>query len=500
MEINSSSFFGNYRERIKRLALYEPLIALQNKNMRDLNNHKIDMYDLGLVSLLYFYECKLIRQKEVGLEALSTFLFKTAESRYQLDVKKSEAIAQEIIRTFRPSSGKRLFKVYYDWEKKREETLYYSILKAGRSDIASNKQYYELDEDGLELIFSTREYYSEFQISINQMLLRKQLEKGEFLSALRQIDEMQVNVESLYERIIKIKNDIARSVVSEDVYLRYKQLIDDIYQRLEFENKEFKELRAFVQTVLSDMKFKEHNERDKHIYRNALEVRRALEEVHILHDGLLKKCIEIQTSALMAAKESLYYSGVESFNFNSEIIAYIATHGTSLNRVRTIAKPFMPLEREETWSPLAVFFPQRIYRREKGDISFEFLKMEGVESEDGHLMELFYGKIMTLCLEALKGNNTLKLSEFIEMIRTTHEPLLRMRPFYSFWLILHQLSPINLLSDKEDQTHSLLKGIAQVLNNRYKGLTVLELKTVIEVEDSLWMSDLIMCLEEKYEI
>lgn len=92
------------------------------------------------------------------------------------------------------------------------------------------------------------------------------------------------------------------------------------------------------------------------------------------------------------------------------------------------------------------------------------------------------------------------MSDFIEMIRTTHEPLLRMRPFYSFWLILHQLSPINILSDKEDQTHSLLKGIAQVLNNRYKGLTVLELKTVIEVEDSLWVSDLIMYLDGKYEI
>lgn len=499
MEINSS-FFDNYRERIKRLALYEPLIALQNKNMKDLNNHKIDMYDLGLLSLLYFYECKLIRQKEVGLEALAAFLFKTAESRYQLDVKKSESIAQEIIRTFRPASGKRLSKVYYDWEKKREETLYYSILKAGRSDLANNKQYYELDEDGLELIFSTREYYSEFQISINQMLLRKQLEKGEFLSALRQIDEMQVNVESLYERINKIKNDIARSVVSEGVYLRYKQLIEDIYQRLEFENKEFKELRAFVQTVLSDMKFKEHNERDKHIYRNALEVRRALEEVHTLHDGLLKKCIEIQTSALMAAKDSLYYSGVESFNFNIEIIAYIATHGTSLNRVKTIAKPFMPLEREETWSPLAVFFPQRIYRREKGDISLEFLKIEEKDIQDDHLMELFYGKIMTLCLDALKDNNTLVLSDFIELIRVTHEPLLRMRPFYNFWLILHQLSPVNLLLEKEDQTHSLLKGITQVLNNRYKGFTVLELKPVIKVKDSLWMSDMKLCLEEKYEI
>ena len=68
----------------------------------------------------------------------------------------------------------------------------------------TNAQYYTLDDDGLELVFATKEFYSEFQLSINQLLLRKQLEKGEFKGALRQINEMRIDVESLEERILHL--------------------------------------------------------------------------------------------------------------------------------------------------------------------------------------------------------------------------------------------------------------------------------------------------------
>jgi len=44
-------------------------------------------------------------------------------------------------------------------------------------------KYYTLDEDGLELIFATKEFYTEFSLSISQLILRKQLEKGVTLGA-----------------------------------------------------------------------------------------------------------------------------------------------------------------------------------------------------------------------------------------------------------------------------------------------------------------------------
>ncbi|ETJ29377.1 hypothetical protein Q604_UNBC16087G0002, partial [human gut metagenome] len=73
----------------------------------------------------------------------------------------------------------------------------------GRADLQSNVHDYGLDEQGLELIFATIENFNDVQLSINQLVLRKQLEKGEFAGALRQINEMSLDVKNLQDRIIK---------------------------------------------------------------------------------------------------------------------------------------------------------------------------------------------------------------------------------------------------------------------------------------------------------
>ena len=500
MYIDQSTFFINYKERIKRLALYEPLLTLQNKNTRDLSNEKIDLYDLGLLTLLFFYECKLIRKKEIGVIELAQFLYETIHNRYNIDVKKCESIALDIIRAFRPANGKRLFKSFYDWENKKSDTIYYSILKASKSDLIENKQYYELDEDGLELIFSTREYYSEFQLSINQMLLRKQLEKGEFVSALRQIDEMNINVESLNERITKIKNDVNRNVISEDVYNRYKKLINDIHLRLEYEDREFKELKVFVRTVLNDLKFKQTSEKDSHIYISALKVSNALEDVHKAHDNLLSKLIDIQTSALVAAKESLYYTGVESFNFNKEIVSHFVANATPLETIRIIAKPFLSLERCEKWTPLAIFFPQRIYRRDKGDINLEFIDVLEENKNEIYIIELFYEKMMELCLKYISDNHELLLSDLIESIKIDNPKLLNLRNFFEFWITLHQLSPIKGFHSVDDQNNNIIINVIKQLKNRYKSICIIELNEILSINNEFKISNMKMILEEKYEI
>ena len=43
----------------------------------------------------------------------------------------------------------------YNWEKGKKK-LSIILLKASKSDIKSNTQYYTLDEDGLELVFATK--------------------------------------------------------------------------------------------------------------------------------------------------------------------------------------------------------------------------------------------------------------------------------------------------------------------------------------------------------
>lgn len=405
--MNNQEIFTNYKDRMRRLTLLDPLYSLQSKRSKDLNGQTVDMFEMGLMTLLFFFESKLTRNKETGVEELSDFLYKTLNTRYELDKKTYFTYARTLIETFRPPSGRKLEKTFYDFEYHREASVTYSILKAGHSNIHKNKQYYELDEDGLEMIFATSEYFSEYQISISQMLLRKQLEKGEFISALRQIDEMRLSVNLLKERMVKLKREINRNVTSETVYENYKNLIADINRRLELENTEFDALRAFVIETIQRLKNDLKIEKDREIYKNALRVNSELEKVHYMHNALLGESINIKKTALVAAKESLYYIGVESFNFNKEIVSRIVSEPLSVNQVSALTKPFMYLEKSLVWSPLAVFFPQRVISKTQEETSMVYADVNDESKQDLRLVENIYKQLMRLCVQYLKEDSSL---------------------------------------------------------------------------------------------
>jgi len=503
MELNKEAILGNYQERIRRLALYEPLIMLQSKkNYKDQDGNVINLYDLGLLTLLFFFENRLIRNHEAGVEELSIFLNHMTHERIKINSSGFDKIARSLIETFRPPSGKRLSKTFYNWELNKEETIYFSILKAGKSDLAANKQYYELDEDGLELIFSTREYFSEYQLSINQMLLRKQLEKGEFASALRQIDEMNVNVETLKERMIRITNEINRNIISDKVFKRYKELIEDINTRLTREGKEFEALREFVIEAVKRLKHDMSDEKDRKIYSNALKVNKELELVHEKHNGLLNDSIKIKTNVLQAAKESLYYVGIEAFNFNKEIVSRAVSEPLSLETVKTLAKPFMMLEQARVWSPLSVFFPQRVLKQDDGETNYEYASVKDSDKTDEErAIEKVFEFIMDLCLKYLSKDGTLKLSDLIEHIKEDEDQrILESRHFYDFWMVLHQFSPVEIHFENEDKTHNILVEAVKLLKYHYKTIIVVENKNVLRINERFAINDMEMKLEALYEL
>ncbi|MGB3367917.1 MAG: hypothetical protein WBA54_10530 [Acidaminobacteraceae bacterium] len=457
MENKKNDMFENYSERIKRLALFEPLYSLNNKRRNDKNGKTIEMYDLGLLTLLFFFESKLRRNTETGVSQLSMFLYECLNERYELENKDYIKLSREVIDTFRPTNGKRLSKSFYNYETSKDDVIYFSILKAGKSIIEMNMQFYELDEDGLELIFSTREYFSEYQISISQMLLRKQLEKGEFVLAMRQIDEMLLSVDSLRQRMIKMKKDIKRNITSEQVLNRYRKLITDINYRLESEHKEFEELREFVAETIRRLRSSIKVEKDREIYQKALSLNNALENVHNEHNQLLNESIKIKSATLISAKEALYFVGVESFNFNKEVVGKVVSEPISLEQVHMLAKPFLKLEIYEGWSPLSVFFPQRIYSREENIQNQNYLEIDEKPDLDKKNTELVNEKIMQLLVLYLGSKVNFTLEEFIDYIKVSdYSMILETRYFYDFWINLHQLSPINITYEVDDQTHNFL--------------------------------------------
>ncbi len=468
-----------YRERFTRIALFEPFHELKRKTMRDETNKKIDVVGMGLLCLLYFFEQKLGRNTKAGVRELAIFLEMKTDAVYSLSPSKWESLSRDVLQVFRPATGKRYSVTYMDWESGQEELVSFSFFKANTFDVKTNTQYYTLDDDGLELVFATKEFYSEFQLSINQLLLRKQLEKGEFKDALRRINEMRIDVESLEERILQLTHELKRNITSEETFQRYSLLIEDILLRLSMEHEEFEALQEFVNETKERLYYKDHTKKENEAYALILQISTRLEEVHHQHADLLHACTELKMSALQAAQEALYFVGIDSFNFDQDITSSIISTPLVLESIKGLVSPFLSLEQTKLWSPLTLFANQQIREIREEDKTTDFLEVESKEEQEyAMLIRNQYTILFSLLLEYMEEENIITLDEFILYIQhSSHIAMLDARIFYDFFLLLHHRSPILRNEEEPSEETHVLDGVRRLLENRE--LEVVERKNIL---------------------
>ncbi|WP_405130525.1 replicative DNA helicase [Paenibacillus sp. FSL H8-0317] len=462
---------SGFQERMSKVALFDPLFELQRKKKNDELGQPIEMMELGLLALLFFFEHKLMRNTKVGVKDLALYLLRITEGQLKVDISQCEDLARDIIQVFRPASGKKREFTFFNWETRERQTIYTSILRANAFDSKNNTQFYALDEDGLELVFATKEFYSEFQLSIHQLVLRKQLEKGEFQGALRQINEMRVDVESLQERMVKLEHEIKRSIVSEETLKRYSVLLEDIYARLQRENEEFEELRQFVKETLTRLYADTNLEKQERAYEYILRISNELERVHAEHSGLLQQCMNLKNHALHSAKESLYYTGLSSFNFEQDVAGIVFGLPLPLESMKGVISPFMRLGQIRSWSLLTLFAEQNMTGMdEQAPRVDSFLEVSGEDNDLQFALHrgAFFMEIMKLLIRELNEKTEIELYQFIERLeKYGRRHWLDRRSFYDFWLILHQRSPVQALSmDRRDDNNTGLEEVFGLLGHQ----------------------------------
>lgn len=485
------NMLGGYRDRVARIALFDVFHQLDNKQQKDDNGRPIDAFGLGLLSVLFFFEHMLLRKRRTGVRELAVFLQNMTKGQITLDETGYLNLAKQIVDTLRPSSGKGLKRIFYNYETGLMEEVSYAILRADEWDIDSQIQYYTLDEQGLELIFATKEYFSEFQISISQLVLRKQLEKGEFSGALRQVDEMRINVHTIRDKMVKIKHEIQRNIISDDTYERYKEIIEDINRRLKQEHDEFQELVHFIHETKGHLdEQSNHNAKDIEALEMIVRVDNELAHVHYLHASLLKDSIELKTTAIEAAGESLYYSGVTAFNFDQELARKMTTAPLPFVRLQPLAAPFMKTSKFETWSLLTIFERQLLDRPDR-HIKSDFLE---VEEESGTEALLLRQQVNQLLVgEMLKVAGKTSAFELKDILQKTDNPIFGTRDFGDLWLIIHQLSPMSIKGIQEIDDHIFAKAFESYLSE-YDQIQVIELEEELSLQGNYTMKNMRMLL------
>lgn len=468
-----------YRERMRRLALMDPLNELAQKRKKDQNDKPIDMRGLGMLMLLFFYERRLSRAYKTSRKDVSQFLFMITADVYEISREQMTEITNELIEVFRPQDGRKRIYTFFNWETKKLDEIEYTILKAHDFDATTETQYYTLDEDGLELLFATKEFYSEFQISINQLLLKQQIDKGQFHDAARQVREMEISVTNLIEKFENMRTEIVRSIVSDHTFQKYKKLIEEAHERFEHEDEEFKTLKQFVQETRDTM-YKEHlKEQESESYELIHQIANELDEVHYKHTKLIELIVKLRKTAIETAQESLYYTGVQSFNFEKDIVATIIGRPLSPDKTKVVIHPFLKIEQNPTWSLLSVLEDQNVMeeREEKEGYYFPEANEDFVQQEYREWLGEKYRKIIEIFLSDYETNNITTLKEWMEVLQETNPSLLEKRYFYSFWMLMHQVSPLQQETITNHDSENLLQIVHQALEGRQ--ITVTELPDIV---------------------
>ena len=482
LEEHKSMKLDNFHERMQRVLLLAPLYQLgRQAKLQAKDGTELSCLELGLMTLLFFFEHMLDGKKQAGIRSLAAFLEEQTKDELAMTGIQYEKLARDIVAVFRPPTGRRNTETFFNWETKSPDQVEYSYLRAAKADIAANEQYYVLDEQGLELIFATKEYFNEFQLSINQLILRKQLEKGQFVLALRQIEEMRLDVETIRGRISRIGREIHRNIVSEETLARYRKIIADINLRLKGEEEEFLELKTFVQETKSRIRGNTDTDLERRAYANILEVEQRLDDVHGGHRGLLKLGISLGTTALQAAEEALYFAGIDSFNFEQEITSRMFASPLPITASRRLVEPFLSLEAHRSWSPLAVFLPQRLERLEREGIQecFPEITEDAIGSGTLENLQRNYAHIVACLLQFLGDRNTGQLNELLGSLSGKEAFLCQNRQFYVFWLLLHRQGILQLREESVTEK-SVYWGIFKSLP-QLQSIQVFELPEIIEV-------------------
>ncbi len=432
----------NFHERMERLLLMSPLYQLQRRRKLAMEDgSEITGMELGMMTLLFFFEGMLSGKRRATVKILAQYLQEQLPNCQGYEYDDFVKLAREIITTFRPASGKRFQEEFFNPETGTMETVQYTYLKADLADIEANEQYYVLDEQGLELVFITKEYFSEYQLSINQLILRKQLERGQFVLALRQVEEMRLNVETIKQNIIKLRGEIHRNIVSDSTMERYSKVVKDINERLKGEEEEFKALKKFVRETRQRMVDNGDISTNIKVYDNIMEVEKRLDMVHGSHTKLLVMGIELGTAALKEAQEALFFTSLDRLNFEQEIAGKFFGTPLPVEASRQLINPFMEMEQAELWSPVAIYQPQRLERLEREqvqDVMPEEAHEEG-ENQKIHALQQFNQKIGSLLVKFLDNREEALLKDFFSYVAVVDPDLLERKQFFILWILLHRL-------------------------------------------------------------
>lgn len=435
---------GNFSERMRNLAPFACIV----RRLGNLQKYPdYDVFSIGIGVMLYVLENMLIGRDECTIDEISGFLQTQIYRIYKQSIPLEDAKELAFyIRDAITGSGEAYQFEYMNLEKGSVETVPVKLMDVSFYEIKKTSKY-KLTDQGMELLFKTREIYSEFRLNVTQLYLRQQIEKGVFVGALQTVNELNLQVRQLRERIERILEGIRQNVLGID-FQELKNLLERIQEQFKAERKEFTNIRHILgeqKRNLEGIDFERLSQKDLRALRYIGLIANKIGYVAREHDRLFNEKLDI-IGEYLKMLEFRMRSGITAYlNFESTILDWLGARNIPCEKIDKIFSPlFSNRNRNKAFNMMKALEPQRIRNEEPEEqesINYdEYIeKKEREQKEQAEKRNLKIEGYLEWILMKVLENREISLREIVEAFdEETYERASRDFDFYSLIVMLHQ--------------------------------------------------------------
>lgn len=447
---------------MNNILVFSPLLELSQRT-----KYPYYLPALGLAVLLYILEDMIRLEKNCTYENLAFFLQGIISRYYEETLTHQEALdlTYYLVRDGLMNQGRYHTYNFPDFASKQEKVSRFYLVELDDYEIQGKVVRLRLSTAGLEMLFKTKEMYNELQVSITQLYLRQQIQKGVFDGALRSVEELALAVRSEKLKVQQLEERIIRDVLQVAREKEIEAQLKRIDEQLQREQEVFQELAQLVNETLEGLRKGTITAKEEQALRAVSLVRRKLHDVIHDHESLFKEKIRIHNVMVASIEQMILTSFATKVNFATEFLYPVVKRDIDLDRLKQILDPLMPIHRNPQFNPNRIFLGQPLKRQgEEGQTEEELWELEeerlreeeGREQEAEREREFFLDRYVRFVVEPLKERNEFRIGEILASLylvdQDDYQILTARLDFYSFLVQLHQLGRIPLLTSSEVDT------------------------------------------------
>jgi hypothetical protein len=376
-----TKLFQGMSERYQNLFLFLPIYELNQAKKPKFKD--LDLMEIGFGILLYIIEKMLTDRGNVTNEQINQFLSQLMKEVYDQSYSYEEIneLREFIVDEKLRKNGQDFIYEYMDYQKKEPQYVRFKLIEYDNWTFAdhTNKEVkLRLTDRGIEMLFKTKEYFSEMQISITMLYFKQQLEKGAYSQVLNIAKELLFQIDSQIRAMDDYEEKIKRNVLSAFNQKELETRLHRSYQQTGSERKQIADLQENVDRVKLNYVNGVLSIKEQKNYETVLDIDRLLRRATPKHERLFARKFALLSSLTNSIQMLIENAFSKRFHFEQEIIQNWIEKKVTEEKIGKILLPVMPYKRPRVYNPLRAFLPQ-VIRKKTNEIVEEIIELDEEE-------------------------------------------------------------------------------------------------------------------------